>query len=144
TDVKGDAKSDAKTDATTEASGNENKPRAKAKGKATPGITPEREAAVKTFVDQHHPELGELLVHLKENNKKEYDKAVRDLFKTSERLAKVHESDEDRYELELKLWQTQSRIELLAARYKMNPTNELKKQLRDAIVQQQSLRKSLV
>src|SRR5262249_19634201 len=88
---------------------NEGKGRGKAKAKPAPGITPEREAAVKTFVDQHHPELGELLVHLKENNKKEYEKAVRDLFKTSERLARTHEMDVERYDLELKLWQTQSR-----------------------------------
>src|SRR5687767_13810045 len=59
--------------------------------KALPGITPEREAAVMTFVKHHHAELAELLIHLKENAPKEYERAVRDLFRTSERLAQVQE-----------------------------------------------------
>src|SRR5688500_7902960 len=60
---------------TQKASPGKNKP--KGSVKTLPGITPEREAAVMTFVKQHHPELSELLIHLKEHTPKEYDRAVR-------------------------------------------------------------------
>lgn len=118
--------------------------KAKAKGRQAPGLTPEREAAAKTFVEQHHPELAQLLIHLRENNPKEYEKAVRDLFRTSERLAFSHERDPERYDLELKAWQAQSRMDLLTARYKMTPNAELKSQLQRVIVEQIDLRKSLL
>src|SRR6185436_5664149 len=50
-------------------------------------ITPEREAAAVTFVKLHHPDLAELLGHLKQSNPREYQRAIRDLFRTSENLA---------------------------------------------------------
>ena len=87
-------------------------------GKNKPGgwVTPEREAAVMTFVKQHHAELAELLVQLKASNSKEYEQAIRELFRTSERLAQIQERDMPQYELELKHWQVQSRVQLLSAR----------------------------
>ena len=39
-------------------------------------ITPEREAAVTTFVEKNHAELAALLVHLKTNQPKEYERAL--------------------------------------------------------------------
>lgn len=98
--------------------------------KNPPGITLEREAAVMTFVKQHHPELSELLIHLKEHSPNEYQRAVRDLFRTSERLAQIQERDSLTYELELKLWKARSRAQLISARLQMADNDELKKQLR--------------
>ncbi len=112
--------------------------------KALPGITPEREAAVMTFVKQHHPELAELLVHLKENTPKEYDRAVRDLFRTSERLAQVQERDSLTYDLELKLWKARSRAQLLAARLQMANSDELQKQLRATLNEEYDMRLQLL
>lgn len=106
-------------------------------------VTPEREAAAMTFVQQHHPELAELLVYLKRNLPKDYDKAARDLFRTSERLARLKDNgDEKRYEHELKLWQIRSRIQLLTARLRTRPDEKLESELRSLLEQQYDLRLS--
>lgn len=115
-----------------------------ASAKTMPGITPEREAAVMTFVKQNHPELAELLIHLKEYVPKEYDRAVRDLFRTSERLAQVQERDHDAYELELKLWQARSRAQLLGARLQMADSDELRQQLRATLNEEYDVRLRLL
>jgi hypothetical protein len=108
-------------------------------------ITPEREAAVVSFVERNHPELAELLAHLKTNQPKEYDRALRDLFRVTEKLAMVHERDDRQYGLEIKAWKAQSRAQLLVARLKMTEpesgdAEELKKQLREALAEQMQAR----
>src|SRR5262245_27234589 len=96
-------------------------------------VTPEREAAVRTFVERNHPELAELLTHLKANKPQEYERAIRELHRITERLAGVQERDRTQYDLELKLWTAQSRVQLITAKLRMGATDELKSQLRDAI-----------
>jgi hypothetical protein len=103
-------------------------------------ITPEREAAAITFVKQHHPELAELLTHLKESSPKEYERAIRELFRTSERLALVQERDSEAYDLELSLWKARSRAQLLAARLQMADDPTLRKELRSALEAEYDLR----
>jgi hypothetical protein len=103
-------------------------------------LTPEREAAAIQFVRQHHPELVDLLQGLKETNAVQYQTAVRQLFQTSERLAKIHETDPPRYELELNLWKIKSRIQLLAARSSMTRDPEIESQLRAALAEQAQVR----
>jgi hypothetical protein len=83
------------------------------------GLTPAREAAAMTFVRQHHAELIDLLLYLKKQKPAAYDQAVLDLFRASERLAQQREQNYERYELDLAIWKTESRIELLSARLKM-------------------------
>ena len=107
---------------------------AAAQNKPTPmNVTPEREAAVHTFVELNHPELAELLKHLKTNKPQEYARAIRELHRITERLAGIQERDRTQYDLEIKLWTAQSRVQLLTARLKMGVTDELKSQLRDAV-----------
>jgi hypothetical protein len=96
-------------------------------------VTPEREAAVKTFVERNHPELAELLAHLRENRPQEYERAIRELHRNAERLAGIQERDRTQYDLELKLWTAQSRVQLLTAKLRMDATGDLKTQLRDAL-----------
>lgn len=96
-------------------------------------VTPEREAAVQTFVERNHPELAELLTHLKANKPQEYERAIRELHRITERLAGVQERDRAQYDLELKLWTAQSRVQLFTAKLRMDSTDELKAQLRDAL-----------
>ncbi len=107
-------------------------------------ITPEREAAVISFVERNHSELAELLAHLKTNQPKEYERAVKDLFRVTEKLAMVHERDSRLYDQELKVWKAQSRAQLLVARMKMgggsSDQEELKKQLRDILTEQWAAR----
>lgn len=89
-----------------------------------------KETAVRKFVEQQLPELESVLNHLKEFNSHEYQRAVRDLSRTVERLAQSRERDQRRYELELKQWQNQSRIDLLVARLKMANSEEYREPLR--------------
>lgn len=108
-------------------------------------ITPEREAAVTTFVDRNHPELAALLAHLKTKQPKEYERAVRDLLRVTEKLAMVNERDSRQYDLELKVWKAQSRAQLLVARLKMTDPEsadreELTSQLREILSEQMQAR----
>lgn len=108
-------------------------------------LTPAREAAVMAFVDRNHPELAGLLSHLKVNQSKEYERAVRDLFRVTEKLATVQERDGKQYDLELKAWQAQSRAQLLVARLKMTEpdsadSEQLKDQLREVLSEQMQAR----
>ncbi len=113
---------------------------AAAKRSMAPGVTPEREAAVLTFAKEHHPELVELLHYLRDHRTKEYERAVRDLHRASERLATIQERDFERYEIELELWKVQSRIHLLAAKLKMNDDPALRQQLKEILNRQVDLR----
>jgi hypothetical protein len=105
------------------------------------GFTAEREAAALTFVRQYHPELASLLTVLKTKEKEEYHRAVRDLFRASERLALYREKFPERYDLELKAWQVKSRIQLLATRLKLTPEDtNLAHQLKSALIEQNQIR----
>jgi len=98
-----------------------------------PEFTPEREAAALTFVRQHHPELARILPALKDRQGGEYKRAIRELFRTSERLAQLRQRNPERYEIELKLWKLHSRVQVLAAKVQMNPNAKVEKELRQAL-----------
>ena len=109
---------------------------AKAKNKQPLAITAEREAAVMNFVERNHAELGELLDYLKTSQPRQYEQAVKDIYRVTERLASIQERDPLQYELEVKLWTAQSRVQLLAARLKMGDNESVKKDLREALAAQ--------
>ncbi|HEY5314586.1 MAG TPA: hypothetical protein VIK18_18785 [Pirellulales bacterium] len=117
---------------------------ARGKGKKLPGFTGEREAAAMTFVRTNHPELAELLEQLKSSDPGQYQRAIRDLFKSSERLAQLEERQPQRYPLELGLWKVNSRIQVLLARLTMSPEPAVEDQLRQAVAEQIDLRKQLL
>lgn len=102
-------------------------------------VTPEREAAAETFAKLHHPELAKLLAQLKESNPAGYEQAVRDLFRTSERLARSQSRTPDRYEADLAMWKLDSRIRLLAARTAMGDSEETRAKLKELILQKGEL-----
>ncbi|MEQ8789022.1 MAG: hypothetical protein RIC55_22105 [Pirellulaceae bacterium] len=110
-----------------------------ASSKRVPGLTAGREAAVMTFVREHHPDLEALLVYLKKHRAADYAKAIRELFNNSERLARIQEMDEVRYELELAQWKLRSRIQLLVARLRMDKSDALREQLREVLTEQVEL-----
>ena len=118
--------------------------KAAAKAKLPVTVTPEREAAVLTFIQRNHAELADLLAHLKENQPEAYEQAVRELFRTTERLAQIQERDPLQYELELAVWKAQSRVQLVSARMKMAVTEDLKKELREALAVQSDARLALL
>jgi hypothetical protein len=102
---------------------------------AMPAFTPEREAAAMTFVRQHHAEVADLLERLKANQPMQYRRAAAQLFRASERIAQWKDRDPERYELELRLWKANSRIQLLSARLTTAPADELDAQLKSAIAE---------
>lgn len=80
---------------------------------------------------------------LKEKMPRDYDKAARELFRTSERLARLKDGGDDkRYKLELETWQVRSRAQLLAARLKTRPDDKLEAELRELLEHQYELRLS--
>lgn len=81
-----------------------------------PMFTEEREAAALTFVRKNRPELLKMLEQLQVHNPGEYERAIRDLFRTSETLASIKQEDRGRYELALKAWQAETHAHLLMAR----------------------------
>lgn len=108
------------------------------------GFTPEREAAALTFVRSNHPELADLLDRLKVRQPHEYQKAVRDLFRVSERLASSREENGLRYELELKQWKLTSRIQVLSARISMGRTPEQEQELKHLLTEQLEAHRELI
>jgi hypothetical protein len=114
------------------------------KTRPAPRITPEREAAAISFVQRNHPELAELLSYLKTSQPEEYERAIRDIFRATERLALVQERDSLQYELEVAAWTAQSRVQLLAAKIKMGANDELTRQLREALKTQNETKLALL
>jgi hypothetical protein len=104
-----------------------------AKAKLPITITPEREAAALTFVQRNHAELADLLGYLKTSQPEEYQRAIKEIFRTTERLNQIQDRDPLQYELEVAAWAAQSRVQLLAAKLKMESNDELLKKLREAL-----------
>jgi hypothetical protein len=113
-------------------------------GAASAPLSPEQEAVALQFVREHHPELAELLAALKPSNPAQYAQAMQDLFRASERIHQARPRDPRRFELELQLWKTQSRRDLVAVRLRMARTPELESQLRQLIQEHLDLQQSLL
>ncbi len=86
-------------------------------------FTPEREAAALAFVRLNQPELLGVLEALNAGKAGEYQRAIGDLFWTSERLATIRQEDRGRYELALKTWQLESHTHLLASQVANQPAD---------------------
>jgi hypothetical protein len=113
-------------------------------GRPPMAVTPERESAVMTFVERTHPALKEVLASLKQNRPKEYEKAIRDIYQTSERLANIKERDPSLYDLELKNWTLRSQIQLLTARMVMTCSEEIRAELRKLLNEQMDVRAEML
>ncbi len=111
---------------------------------AESGVDGEVRKDVLAFADKHHPELGKLLRTLEDSQPKEFRSAMNDLNKTRERLVRSQERTPDRYPLELKEWQLESRIRLLAARLAMGSDAGLEDQIRKALKERREIRMKLL
>ena len=100
-----------------------------------PVFTEEREAAALTFVRKNRPELLAMLEGIKLRRPADYQRAVGDLFRTSEMLTTVRQEDPGRYELALKGWQAEMHAGMLFARLVPQPgeTKKLEAELRQAV-----------
>ncbi len=121
-----------------------NAKRVKKLEKKMPASTEEQEQAALALVREHHPELGELLTKLKADNPKQYQQAVKELYRSSLRLSQAQEKDPRRYELELKAWQLDSQVRLLAARLTMETRPALEEQLKASLLEREDVRIELL
>jgi len=104
-----------------------------------PAFTADNEAAALRFVGQHHGELSSLLQYLKTSSPEEYKRAVRELFRTSEKLAQTKSMDEERYQIELESWKIDSEIRLLAAKLTMGDSDDLRAKLRQQVARKNKM-----
>ncbi|HEX7377542.1 MAG TPA: hypothetical protein VF278_10545 [Pirellulales bacterium] len=120
-----------------------------ADGSGSPGAAPqkeseaEREEAALALVREHHPALVELLERLKATKKADYQQAIRELYRDSQRLAAARQRDAERYALDLRAWQLDSRIRLLAAKLSLEDRAELEEQLKGCLTERAEVRLSL-
>ena len=91
-----------------------------------PRFTEEREAAALFFVKKHAVELLPLLDKLKKDNLKQYQLEIREVFQVTELLAELMDEPR-RYELELKIWKTESKAHVLVAKLSTPSEEERKK-----------------
>jgi hypothetical protein len=96
-------------------------------------VTVDQEATAIALVRKHHKELYTLLTSLKESVPLEYDRAIRELSRSSDRLAQLKKRDSKRYKIELRLWQVRSQRQLLTARLQMGQDESLLDELRDTL-----------
>jgi hypothetical protein len=107
--------------------------------RSLPRFTEEREAAALCFVKKHLPELAPLLEQLKKNNNGQYQHEIREIFQATEWLADLQD-DTKRYDLELKIWKSENKAHILAARLTTAAEDEKKK----LEIELQALAKDLV
>jgi hypothetical protein len=94
---------------------------------------PENETEVLAFVRENHAELADVLGVLKSKDPVEFHKAIAELGQVSRNLAAMKIRNPKRFEVELDVWKTRSRVELLAAQLAGSPSEELRSQLHTAI-----------
>ncbi len=91
-----------------------------------PRYTEEREAASLYFVKKHLPELLPVLDQLRKTQPTHYQLEIREIFQVAEMLAELLD-DPQRHELELKIWKTANRANILLARLDAQSESEQKK-----------------
>jgi hypothetical protein len=104
--------------------------------KGKPPVTPAMELEATNFAKENHPELIELLHQLKATNSTQYEQAVRELSRVASTLSNTKKNDPKKYAVDLKAWQINSQIQVLAARLAMSATPELKDELRAKLLDQ--------
>lgn len=105
---------------------------------------PNRAALAKAFAEQHHPELASLLKTLETMSPQAYESAVRDVSRAAERLNDLKERDAERYERELDVWKTRSRVHVVSAEYRVSPGPDLEKKLRDLMQDELEAKRKLL
>jgi hypothetical protein len=95
-----------------------------------------REQRVLAFVREHNPDLAAVLTHLARRQSQEYDAALDDLDRTVSKLAGTKSKDPELHAIELAVWQTRTRVEMLVAQLMAGATKSrasLETKLREAL-----------
>lgn len=122
--------------------GAQDKPAMKQKRKQKANALPsqEEQVAIKEFVQEHHPELINLLDRLEVRRPAIYTRAIKNVAKSHKRLMNVKKNNPDRYETALELWKVKSRVHLASARVILKDSPERREDLRKLVEQQIELR----
>src|SRR5262249_18512771 len=104
-----------------------------------PRFTEVREAAALHFVKKNLPELLTVLEQLKKDSISRYKMEIREIFQVTEILADMAD-DQARHDLEWRIWVTENRAHLVAARLTTPSEDERQK----ILVQLQDLAKQLI
>ena len=114
----------------------------KAKAPATSAVdgNADEEAAALKFAKEHHPELAKLLGPMKSTRPKEYQKAVRELYRTADRLTRMETRAPERYAIEIEIWKTESRLRLIAVRTAMVDDDERREQIEKLVTDRNALK----
>ena len=109
---------------------------ARSRAKPAP-LSAEREAEALAFAREHHPELATLIEKLRKDNRRQFDRALRQLSQDRDRLVRLKKQSPPQYDLALAAWKLDSRAHLLAARMTLSQDPaleaELKQVLRDRV-----------
>jgi len=110
----------------------------------------EREQRVLSFVETHQPELAKVLANLEKRKPAEYARAIEELDHSVQPLTSGKAKDPRLHELDVRAWQSRTRVELLGARLvagkdgkaesKAKDREELERQLREAIAAELDIR----
>ncbi len=113
---------------------NDGKPKkSKTAGRPAVKIDPEAELAATRLVQSLLPELKSILNHLRSEDQRQYNLAIRDLAKSARRLETAKNRDEELYEIEVELLQAQSSVRLLTAKLKVRDSESDRKKLRQSV-----------
>lgn len=104
----------------------------------------DREAVAKAFAEEHHPELASLLRTLEKMSPQAYQTAVRDIARAADRLDALKERDQPRYQRELEVWKTRSRVHVVSAEYRISPGPDLEKKLRELMQDELQAKRELL
>ena len=107
-------------------------------------VSANQEKIALEFARQHHPQLADLLRGLKSSKHPGYQQAVRDLYRTSDRIERLKDRPSNRYELELRQWKIDSRIRLLAAQQGMDGQLAYEEELKVLIQDKLDIKRSLL
>ncbi|HVJ84157.1 MAG TPA: hypothetical protein VM452_00860 [Caulifigura sp.] len=113
-------------------------------GAAAAEISEQDEAAALAFAKEHHPELAKLLGPMKARHPKEYHRALRELSRASDRLARMQSRSPERYSIELDLWKAESRLRLASAKSAMTDDDERREQIEKLVTDRNSLKLRLL
>lgn len=92
-------------------------------------VTPAREDLALSFAKKHHRELAGILQSLKSMEQTHYKTAIWEVARDAERLDRLQQRKDERYEPSLRIWKLDSRIRLEAARFSMNQSEGTEKKL---------------
>ena len=107
------------------------------------GAAADRRQRVLAFVAEHQPELAEVLASLEQRKPADHARAIDELDRSIKPLATGTAKDQRLHELELRVWQARTKVDLLGARVlaaksgkktMAKEREDLDRQLREAIV----------